>query len=263
MEIIQAYPIMVSLVLSFIVNMTFFLFAAIFKTDKVTDFSYSLSFLILTWVLLITGDRPISSVRLLIALAVSVWAFRLGTYLLYRISVIGKDDRFDDKRDKPLVFLQFWILQTIGVWAIMLPMTLVLSGRVQYFSSLAAAIGFFLFLVGLMIETLSDAQKFRFKRIPENRNRWIESGLWRYSRHPNYFGEILLWWGLFLVILPGLSGWQWLTIFGPISITTLLLFVSGIPLLEKSGDEKYGDIPGYQAYKNSTSLLIPLPRRRS
>jgi len=101
---------MVSLVLSFIVNMTFFLFAAIFKTDKVTDFSYSLSFLILTWVLLFTGEGPISFIRLLVALAVSLWAFRLGAYLLYRISVIGKDDRFDDKRDKPLVFLQFWLL---------------------------------------------------------------------------------------------------------------------------------------------------------
>jgi len=145
----------------------------------------------------------------------------------------------------------------------MLPMTLALTGRVHDFSNGPAAVGFLLFVAGLLIETFSDAQKFRFKRKPENRNRWIQSGLWRYSRHPNYFGEILLWWGLFLVILPGLTGWQWLTVFGPISITILLLFISGIPLLEKSGDEKYGDNPEYQAYKNSTSLLIPLPRRRS
>jgi steroid 5-alpha reductase family enzyme len=141
----------------------------------VTDFSYSLSFLILTWVLLLTGDRPISFIRLLIALAVSLWALRLGSYLLYRINVIGKDDRFDDKRDKPLVFLQFWLLQTIGVWAIMLPMTLALTGRVNVFSFVPAAIGFLFFLVGLMIETLGDAQKFRFKRNPENRNRWMKA----------------------------------------------------------------------------------------
>jgi steroid 5-alpha reductase family enzyme len=123
-------------------------------------------------------------------------------------------------------------------------------------------IGALLWAVGFAVEAASDAQKSAFKNDPAKAGRWIESGLWKYSRHPNYFGEALLWWGLFLVALPSLAGLLALAAIGPIAITLLLLFVSGVPLLEKSADAKYGGDPAYRDYKRRTSLFVPMPPRR-
>jgi steroid 5-alpha reductase family enzyme len=116
-------------------------------------------------------------------------------------------------------------------------------------------------LVGLVVESVADAQKSAFKSKEENRNRFVASGLWRYSRHPNYFGELLVWWGLFVYAVPVLHGAAFAVVAGPVFITLLLLFVSGIPPLERSADEKYGSDPAYQAYKRRTSILVPLPPR--
>ena len=112
-----------------------------------------------------------------------------------------------------------------------------------------------------MIESVADAQKSAFKA-RENRGRFITSGLWRYSRHPNYFGEMLVWWGLFVFAVPFLDGAAFAVVIGPVFITLLLLFVSGIPLLERSAEAKYGDDPAYREYKRGTSILVPLPPRR-
>ena len=116
-------------------------------------------------------------------------------------------------------------------------------------------LGLLMWLKGFYFEVVADAQKSAFKNA--GKPGVITTGLWKYSRHPNYFGETLLWWGLFVFIIPVLSGALWLTILGPVFITVLLLFVSGIPLLEQSADKKYGADPAYQEYKNRTSLFIP------
>ena len=108
---------------------------------------------------------------------------------------------------------------------------------------------------------MADAQKSAFKEKEENSGRFIASGLWRYSRHPNYFGEMLVWWGLFLYAVPVLHGAAFAVVIGPVFITLLLLFVSGVPPLERSADEKYGDDPAYREYKRRTSILVPLPPR--
>jgi steroid 5-alpha reductase family enzyme len=110
-----------------------------------------------------------------------------------------------------------------------------------------------------VVEAAADAQKSAFKANDANRGRFITTGLWRYSRHPNYFGEILVWWGLFVYAVPFLHGAAFAVVVGPVFITLLLLFVSGIPLLERSADEKYGDDPAYRDYKRRTSILVPLP----
>ena len=115
--------------------------------------------------------------------------------------------------------------------------------------------------VGLVIETAADAQKSAFKGKQENRGRFIERGLWRYSRHPNYCGEMLVWWGLFVFAVPFLHGAAFAVVIGPVFITLLLLFVSGIPLLEKSADKRWGGEPEYEAYKARTSVLVPRPPR--
>lgn len=255
----DTYNILFALIVSFGIQIVFFAFAAGFKTDKVTDLSYSLSFLVLTVVLLIL-ERGFRPVQILAAAVTALWAVRLGSYLLVRIIDMGKDDRFDEMRDNPLKFARFWLLQAISVWLISFPVIFILSLESTVLTWLSI-VGAAVWLTGFVIEAAADAQKYRYKSNPENKGGFISRGLWRYSRHPNYFGEILCWWGIFLIVAPSLSGIAWLAVLGPAAITALLLFVSGIPMLEKKHDKKYGDDPAYRNYKEATSLVIPLPPR--
>jgi len=255
------YNILWTFIASFLIQALFFAFAASFKTDKVTDISYSLGFTLLTLVILF-ANKAYAPSQLLAAAFVVIWAARLGGYLLTRILKIGKDDRFDDKRGNFVKFLSFWILQALAVWLILMPVSVLLSlPNVQALNTVSI-LGASLWVVGFIIEAISDAQKFSFKNKSENKQRWIQSGLWKYSRHPNFFGETMLWWGIFIYVLPNLSGALYLTIIGPIAITLLLLFVSGIPLLEQSAEKKYGNDAEYKAYKNRTSLFFLLPNRK-
>jgi steroid 5-alpha reductase family enzyme len=250
----------ISLLVALGVNAAFFAVAAIRKTDVVTDLSYSLSFALLALALPSMGAHKL--VQLIAALMVLLWAFRLGGYLFGRILRIKVDHRFDEMRDKPLRFARFWILQAITVAVIMLPVSYLLGRKgVPEFGPWAIA-GVALWLVGLVIEAVSDAQKSAFKGKEANRGRFVSSGLWRYSRHPNYFGEMLVWWGLFVYAVPFLDGAAFFVALGPLFLTLLLLFVSGIPLLEKSAEAKYGADPAYREYKRKTSILVPLPPRR-
>ena len=254
---------MTAIVLSFAValavNGAFFAVAAARRTDVVTDLSYSLTFALLAIVLLFTGARE--PVQLVASLLVLVWAARLGAYLFRRILRMKVDHRFDGMRDEPLRFARFWILQAITVAVVMLPVSYLLDrDHAPGFGGWAIA-GAAMWLAGLVIEAVADAQKSAFKANEANRGRFIASGLWRYSRHPNYFGEMLVWWGLFLYAVPVLHGAAFAVVAGPVFITLLLLFVSGIPPLERSADEKYGDDPAYRDYKRRTSILVPLPPR--
>ena len=240
-------------------NGAFFAVAAVRKTDVVTDLSYSLTFALLAVVLPLTGAREPS--QLIASLLVLLWAIRLGGYLFRRILRMKVDHRFDAMRDKPLRFARFWLLQAVSVAVIMLPVSYLLDrSGAPGFGAWAVA-GAAVWLGGLLIEAVADAQKSAFRSKDENRGRFIASGLWRYSRHPNYFGEILVWWGLFLYAVPFLEGAAFAVVVGPVFITVLLLFVSGIPLLERSADDKYGDDPAYRDYKRRTSILVPLPPR--
>jgi steroid 5-alpha reductase family enzyme len=242
-------------------NGAFFAVAAVRKTDVVTDLSYSLTFALLAVFLPLTGARE--PVQLVASLLVVIWAARLGTYLFRRILRMKVDHRFDEMRDKPLRFARFWLLQAIAVAVIMLPVTYLLSRSEAPGFGAWAIVGTVVWLVGLLIEAVADAQKSAFRGREENRGSFIRTGLWRYSRHPNYFGEILVWWGLFVYAVPFLNGAAFAVVVGPIFITLLLLFVSGIPLLERSAEEKYGADPSYREYKQRTSVLVPVPPRRS
>ena len=201
-------------------------------------------------------------VQLTASLLVLVWAVRLGGYLLARILRIKVDHRFDEMRDRPLRFARFWLLQAISVAVVMLPVTYLLGRDDPPSFGPWMTAGGVIWLLGLVIETVSDAQKSAFKSKVENRERFVTSGLWRYSRHPNYFGEMLVWWGLFVFAVPFLHGAAFAVVIGPVFITLLLLFVSGIPLLERSAEAKYGEDPAYREYKRRTSILVPLPPRR-
>jgi steroid 5-alpha reductase family enzyme len=122
-----------------------------------------------------------------------------------------------------------------------------------------AMIGFLVWLIGFGFEVTADQQKSNFKADPENEGKFINTGLWSWSRHPNYFGEIVLWIGVAIIALPVLSGWQYLTLISPIFIILLLTRISGIPMLEKRADEKWGGQEDYESYKAKTSILIPRP----
>ena len=158
-------------------------------------------------------------------------------------------------------FGRFWVLQAVTVWVVMLPVVLTLfkANESALFGKLSA-IGVLVWALGLSIETVADLQKFEFSAEPKNAGKWIETGLWQYARHPNYFGEILVWIGVYIFTLSVLSGWEVIiAAVSPLFITVLLLKVSGVPILEKSADKRWGKQPAYQAYKKRTNVIVPLP----
>jgi steroid 5-alpha reductase family enzyme len=251
--------ILLSLGIALAVNGAFFAVAAARKTDVVTDLSYSLTFALLAVVLLFTGARE--PVQVVASLLVVVWAVRLGAYLFRRILRMKVDHRFDGMRDRPLRFARFWLLQAITVAVVMLPVSYLLDRDDPAGIGIWTVAGAAVWLVGLVVEAIADAQKQAFKAQEENRGRFLAGGLWRYSRHPNYFGEMLVWWGLFVYVVPVLHGAAFAVVVGPVFITLLLLFVSGIPPLERSAEERHGNDAAYRAYKRRTSILVPLPPR--
>jgi steroid 5-alpha reductase family enzyme len=251
--------ILLSFGIALLVNAAFFAVAAARRTDVVTDLSYSLTFALLAVVLPATGaGKP---VQLVASLLVVLWAMRLGGYLFRRILRMKVDHRFDGIREAPLRFARFWLLQALTVAIVMQPVSYLLDQEHPPGFGAWNVAGAAIWLLGLVLEAVADAQKAAFRARDENRGRFIGSGLWRYSRHPNYFGEMLVWWGLFLYAVPALHGAAFAVVTGPVFITLLLLFVSGIPPLERSANAKYGDDPTYREYRRRTSILVPLPPR--
>lgn len=253
MEILLSLGIV--LAVSLAINIVMFIPAFIWKTDTFTDISYAVTFVIVGIFGFLTSDKNTLSILLLILIL--VWAFRLGTYLFIRIRKIGKDARFDGMREHFWKFLKFWILQGITVFVVMIAATIGFSHGGDSLSWISL-LGVIIFIKGLTIETIADIQKYRFINNPKNQGAWIASGVWKYSRHPNYFGEIQVWVGIYLVIAPVLIGWEYIiALASPLFIAGMIIFVSGIPLLEKSADAKWGDNPRYQEYKRKTSILVP------
>lgn len=250
-------PFVLSALAAVAVNGIFFAYAALRKTDVVTDLSYSLSFALVSIVLILRNLGTAPAALVPAALTV-VWAARLGSYLFGRIRKIKVDHRFDGMRESVWRFSHFWTLQALTVFVVLLPVVASIASPAspRGFGPFEI-VGIALWIAGFLIEVVADVQKSAFKKA--GKPGVITDGVWSWSRHPNYFGESLLWWGLFLYAVPALSGLLWVSVLGPVFITVLLLFVSGIPLLEKSADAKYGADPAYREYKRRTSVFIPLP----
>lgn len=249
------------LLIALAINFFLFLIAYKNQSDKLTDFAYSLSF-----ITIVAAAYSFSSHRTVIttiaSLLVLVWALRLGGFLVYRIRKSGTDTRFDSIRGNFFKFLQFWLAQGVVAWFLLLPLLFASqkdAGQITWLFWLGLGV----WLLGFIVEVVADVQKTRFKQRASSKGKWIDEGLWHYSRHPNYFGEITVWVGMYLLLFASLSPLEyWIGILSPLSIAITLLFVSGVPPLEKYADEKWGKNKAYQAYKRGTSLIIPLwPRR--
>ncbi len=188
------------------------------------------------------------------------WALRLGMFLFIRVLKAGEDRRFRVAKEKPMVFLKFWTLQGLWVYICLLP-TLMLNestrnpplGPQDY-------IGWGLWGLGFVIETVADFQKSMFRSNRENKDKFIKTGLWSISRHPNYFGEIMLWAGLYISASSVFRGWQYLAVLCPVAIHLLITKLSGIPLLEKAADKKWGNLEEYKRYKENTPIFVPFWR---
>ncbi|KAI4329999.1 hypothetical protein MLD38_028314 [Melastoma candidum] len=239
-------------------QLLFFVVTALLKFDKVTDFAGSTNFIIIALLTFILKGTWYFR-QIVLTVLVVVWGLRLALFLLMRILQWGEDRRFDEMRTNLGKLAVFWIFQAVWVWTVSLPVTVVNASSKDPSLEAVDVIGWILWVIGFLAEAIADQQKLSFKNAEENRGKWCNVGLWRYSRHPNYFGEILLWWGIFISATPVLSGAEWLVVLGPIFLTLLLLFVSGIPLLEESADKKFANVAAYRAYKRTTSPLIPLP----
>ncbi len=243
---------------AFLIQWLAFIPAYVLKTEKFYDLTGSLTYL--TVVLIAVALSPVKDPRTwLVAALVVVWAARLGSFLFIRVIKAGEDRRFREIKTSFLRFLQAWTLQGLWVTFSLSAAMIVITSRIRVPLDGFAASGLLIWLIGFGIEVIADRQKNLFRADSANEGKFIRSGLWSWSRHPNYFGEILLWIGVMVIALPVLRGWGWVSLISPVFITILLTRISGVPLLEKRADEKWGGQPDYEAYKKRTSILVPLP----
>ena len=250
--------LILTLAVAVIINLVAFLFAYIKQTDKLTDITWAITFIVLVLVNWL-NTSSLNIYKSILGLMVIVWAVRLGIFLLYRVLKKGKDKRFDERRSSFFIFLRFWLGQALAAWILLIPLTIAINKH-RSFSDLAA-IGLFIWLIALIFETTADIEKLIFNTKPKNKGKWINDGLWRLSRHPNYFGEILIWVGIYIYSLDALNSFEaFVAILSPLTIFVLLRYISGVPILEANADKKWGENPQYIEYKNKTNLLIPFFR---
>lgn len=242
--------------LAFLIQWLAFIPAFLLQTEKFFDLTGSITYIAIISIaaLLSTG---LDARSILLWALVVIWAVRLGSFLFLRVRKAGKDDRFDDIKPSFIRFLNVWTIQGLWVTFTMAAALVAITSANHKAMDIFAIIGVLVWVLGFSIEVTADIQKSRFNANPENKGKFIQTGLWSRSRHPNYFGEIVIWVGVTVIALPVLQGWQWIALISPIFVTLLLTRVSGIPLLEKKADQKWGGQANYEAYKKSTPILIP------
>lgn len=251
--------IAISCIIVLLVNMLAFLLAFRYQTDKLTDITYSLSFIAIILYAYVATDQWVW-IQSVLCLAVVLWAVRLGGYLFMRIHQMGVDHRFDEMRPKWQSFIKFWILQAVSVCIVASPVLIVLNKKYQLVDTLSYAVawvGLLLIITGWVIEAVADYQKSKFKNDARTHDKFISQGLFSIVRFPNYLGEILFWIGIFMMSFPLLIGLEYMAVISPLWIIFLLTKVSGIPLLIAAQDRKYGHILAYQQYIANTKMLLP------
>jgi len=235
-----------------------YFFSALFKTEKFFDLTGGSTFVLLAIYSLLWRKRFMVRQMVLTGM-VSVWGLRLSSFLFHRILNSGRDVRFSKVRDNPRVLFIYWTIQGIWVFLTILPLLLVNSKKdeknpvnsIDY-------LGWSVWIAGFLTEVIADSQKSSFRSIEANADKWIDVGLWSLSRHPNYLGEVMMWFGIFLSSTQNLNGVERaFAAVSPLFISYLLRFVSGVPPLEKASDKKWGNLKDYIDYKNRTPVFFP------
>ena len=248
-----------SVIIAFIMQWVLFLPAYFLQTEKFYDIVGSSTYL--TVVLYTFFSSYISSGfnigNLIISFLIITWALRLGFFLFLRICKEGEDKRFKFIKPSATRFFMTWTLQGMWVSVCSLSALTAMSSPTGVVVNGMLFIGISIFIFGLLLEIIADYQKTQFRNQPENKGHFISSGLWAYSRHPNYVGEIVLWTGVSVMSFSSLSGVQYIALISPIFTYLLIVYVSGVRILEASGEKRWGHLKSYQEYlKNTPSLLL-------
>ena len=258
---LNGYPLIYyAICLSFSIHWLAFLPSYIYKTEKFYDFIGMVTYISVLGIVMyskyiILGKIDIHS--MILSVLILVWTLRLGLFLFYRISKVGKDDRFTTIKESFSHFLLTWTMSAAWVCLSMAAALTVLTSYINSGVTFFTYFGIILWCFGFVFEVVADYQKTLFKNNNDNSNKFITSGLWSLSRHPNYFGEIILWIGIAIIAFPLLSGYQYVSLISPIFVYFLLTSISGINLLEQKAEQKWSDLDTYQKYKNKTPMLIP------
>ena len=247
------------LVMAFVIQWIAYIPAFLFKTEKFYDLTGSLTY-IGTILFALYASGSFQNLRLgsiLIGLAIIIWAIRLGSFLFMRIHKDKKDGRFDSIKTSFSQFFMTWTLQGMWVFICSSAALIAIANPSGVPINSVFILGLLMFVFGFAIEVIADNQKSAFRSISKNKDSFINEGLWARSRHPNYFGEITLWAGITVMGISTFEGMNYLAIFSPIFSYLLLVYVSGVRLLELRGHKKWGHLKDYQDYQKNTPKLIP------
>ena len=250
--------VMQAVMLAFLIQWVAYIPAYIFQTEKFYDLTGSLSYLTVIWFVFFSSNNlsGLNMQNLIVVTLISIWAIRLGTFLFGRIHKAGEDKRFRTIKTSASQFFMTWTLQ--GMWVSICTMCAItaISSSQGIIANALFYLGLAFFIVGFAIEVVSDQQKSAFRAVPENKEKFITSGLWSKSQHPNYFGEILLWSAIALLSISSLNGTQYLTLISPIFTYVLLVYISGVRMLDDMGNKKWGHLEEYKEYKRNTPTLF-------
>ena len=254
-------PLLVALAaLAFVIQWAAYVPSFLKQTEHYYDLAGSLTYAAVIVLALVFS--AVDARAAVIGALVLIWCARLGSFLFRRVRRDGKDGRFDDIKPQWGRFLMAWTFQGLWVFMTLLAALLAVTSPAAAGWDLLASLGLLVWILGFSIEVIADRQKSAFRSDPANRGRFITTGLWAWSRHPNYFGEIVLWTGIALMATPTFEAWQWLGWLSPLFVIWLLMKVSGVPLLEQRADATWGGQADYEAYKVRTPVLLPRPPRR-
>jgi|TARA_B110000240_G_scaffold207_1_gene191 steroid 5-alpha reductase family enzyme len=248
--------------IGFLIHWIFFLPSFFAKTEKFYDITGTVAYFAMTGlaVYIASESNALSLLSKIIAAMVLIWALRLGLFLLIRVFHVGEDKRFSEAKKSFFKFLMFFSLSALWVFLTTANALTLILNNPDINGVLFLGIGGIIWVIGFLFEVISDEQKRQFRKKDSNHGQFITTGLWSISRHPNYFGEILIWIGMAVISFPVLSGWQYATLISPLFVILMLTRVSGINLLEESADKKWGNLDEYQTYKANTAALIPFKK---
>ena len=260
----HSYILFICMSSIFMIHWIIFIPSYIFKTEKYYDITGTIAYLsmilVALYFIIIVNGEELSIRSLVSTFLVLIWAVRLGIFLLLRVVKAGEDKRFENVKLSFSKFLMYFTISSLWVFLTTINFLTMLLHNSVLINDIFFLLGLLIWIIGFIIEVVADEQKRRFKLNLDNKGKFISTGLWSYSRHPNYFGEILLWIGMAIISLPVLLGWEYITLISPLFVYMLLTKMSGIPILEKQSNERWGNQSDYQNYKKITPILFPFKK---